>query len=137
MPLLCDLMTVFSRSQNIKRAEGYNPNRLYVDQLGVILAFSAATQLPAGVDVFWGLMKDITTSKEFLDMFDTKEVVFIVDRGLFSQDLIGDFSDEGINYAVPLRKNSQQIDLRWLRSDEAFICRDRAVRWARRPFVFS
>jgi transposase len=137
MPLLYDLTTVFSRSQNIKRAEGYNPDRLYVDQLGVILAFSAATQFPAGVDVFWGSMKDITTFKEFLDMLDPKEVVFIVDRGLFSQDLIKDFSDEGINYVVPLRKNSQPINLRWLRRQEAFICRNRAVRWARRPFVFS
>lgn len=131
--LLYDLTTVFSRSQNIKRAEkGYNPDRLYVDQLGVILAFSTATQLPAGVDVFWGSMKDITTFKEFLEMLDSEEVGFIVDRGLFSQDLIEDFSDDGINYVVPLRKNSQLIDLRWLRWQEAFIYRDRAVRWARR-----
>lgn len=131
--LLYDLTTVFSRSQNIKRAEkGYNPDRLYVDQLGVILAFSTVTELPAGVDVFWGSMKDISTFKEFLEVLEPADVGFIVDRGLFSQDLIKDFADEGINYVVPLRKNSQLIDLRWLRWQEPFIYRDRAIRWARR-----
>ena len=131
--LLYDLTTVFSRSENIKRAEkGYNPNHLYLDQLGVILAFSTATQLPAGVDIFWGSMKDITTFKEFLEVLEPQEVGFIVDRGLFSQELIEDFEEEGINYVVPLRKNSRLIDLRWLRWQEPFIYRDRAIQWARR-----
>lgn len=131
--LLYDLSTVFSRSQNIKRAEkGYNPDQLYLDQLGVILAFSTATDLPAGVDVFWGSMKDITTFKEFLDVLNPAEVGFIVDRGLFSQDLIEDFRAEDINYVVPLRKNSRLIDLRWLHWQPAFVFRDRPIRWARR-----
>jgi len=131
--LLYDLTTVFSRSQNIKRAEkGYNPDHLYIDQLGVILAFSTATNLPAGVDVFWGSMKDITTFEEFLEFLDPEDVGFIVDRGLFKTEIIEQFRENGINYVVPLRKNSTLIDLRWLDWQQAFTYRDRSIRWARR-----
>lgn len=131
--LLYDLTAVFSRSQNIKRAEkGYNPDRLYIDQLGVVLAFSTATDLPAGVEVFWGSMKDITTFREFLEVLEPEKIGFIVDRGIFSQDLIEDFDEKGINYVVPLRKNSKYIDLRWLHWQEPFMYRERAIRWARR-----
>lgn len=131
--LLYDLTSVFSRSQNIKRAEkGYNPDKIFMDQVGVILAFSTATGLPAGVEVFWGSMKDITTFKDFLDILEPREVGFIVDRGLVSEELVKDFQGEGINYVFPLRKDSKLIDLRWLRWQDPFIHRERAVRWARR-----
>lgn len=131
--LLYDLTTVFSRSQNIKRAEkGYNPDHLYIDQLGVVLAFSTATDLPVGVDVFWGSMKDITTFQEFLELLGPEEVGFIVDRGLFSEEIINQFRRDGINYVVPLRKNSTLIDLRWLNWQQGFTYRDRSIRWARR-----
>lgn len=131
--LLYDLSTIFTYSKSIKRAEkGYNPDNNYQPQLGTILAFSTASDLPTAVDVFWGSMKDITTFKEFLDLLDPSDVGFIVDRGLFSQELIGEFQETGINYVVPLRKNSTLIDLRWLHWQDAFIYRDRGIRWARR-----
>lgn len=131
--LLYDLSTVFTYSQNIKRAEkGYNPEQKYQPQLGTILAFSTADNLPTGVDVFWGSMRDITTFKEFLGLLEPSQMGFIVDRGLFSEQLIEQFQDRGINYVVPLRKNSNLLDLRWLHWQEPFIYRDRGIRWARR-----
>lgn len=131
--LLYDLTSVFSWSESIKRVEkGYNPEGLYRDQLGVILAFSTTTNRPMGVDIFWGSMKDITTFKEFIEVFAPDNVGFIVDRGLFSEDLIQGFDREGIGYIVPLRKNSRVIDLRWLRWHDPFVYRGRAIEWARR-----
>lgn len=131
--LLYDLSTVFTYSKNIKRAEkGYNPEKSQLPQLGTILAFSTEDNLPTGVDVFWGSMRDITTFKEFLDLLEPSEMGFIVDRGLFSQQLLERFRDRDINYVVPLRKNSTLIDLRWLHWQDPFIYRDRGIRWARR-----
>ncbi|KXB00515.1 hypothetical protein AKJ40_01175 [candidate division MSBL1 archaeon SCGC-AAA259M10] len=119
--------------KNIKLAEkGYNRNKHYIDQIGVILAFSTGTTLPAGVDVFRGSLKDISTFKEFLDLLEPKDIGFIVDRGMFSEPLIKDFRKEGISYVMPLRKNSKYIDLRWLRWKDPFTYRKRTVRWARR-----
>jgi hypothetical protein len=131
--LLYDLSTVFTYSKSIKRAErGYNPEQKHLPQLGTILAFSTETNLPTGVDVFWGSMRDISTFKEFLALLEPSEMGFIVDRGLFSQELIEQFRERGINYVVPLRKNSSLIDLRWLHWQEPFLYRDRGIRWARR-----
>lgn len=131
--LLYDLTTVFSQSQNIKRAEkGYNRKKLYINQIGVILAFSTENNLPAGVDVFRGSVKDITTFKEFLELLKPDEVGFIVDRGLFSEPLIKDLRKEGLSYVMPLRKDSKYIDLRWLRWQDPFTYRKRTIRWARR-----
>lgn len=131
--LLYDLTTIFSWSEQIKRVEkGYNADHLYRDQLGVVLAFSTATNLPVGVDVFWGSLKDITTFKEFLEVLEPAEVGFIGDRGLFSEALIEGFAAEGINYIIPLRKNSRLIDLRWLRWHDPFVYRGRGIDWARR-----
>lgn len=131
--LLYDLSTVFTHSKNIKRAEkGYNPEKKHLPQLGTILAFSTASNLPTAVDVFWGSMRDISTFKEFLDLLAPSDMGFIVDRGLFSQDLIEEFRSTDINYVVPLRNNSTLIDLRWLHWQEPFIYRDRGIRWARR-----
>jgi len=133
--LLYDLTTVFSWSEQIKRVEkGYNADKLYRDQLGVILAFSTETDLPTGIDVHWGSMKDVTTFREFLEMMDPEEVGFIVDRGLFSEDLIRGFAEEGISYVVPLKKNSRFGDPRWVQWRPAFEYQDRYIRWGKRHY---
>lgn len=133
--LLYDLTTVFSQSENIKRVEkGYNADDLYRDQIGVILAFSTATDLPAGIDVYGGAVKDISTFKEFLDLLDPEDVGFIGDRGLYSEDLVRQFRETDISYLFPLKKNSRLIDQRWVEWQPAFEYRDHSIRWGRRHY---
>ncbi|HEC56729.1 MAG TPA: hypothetical protein ENI32_02425 [Candidatus Syntrophoarchaeum butanivorans] len=43
-----------------------------------------------------------------------------------------DFRKEGINYVVPLRKNSKLMDTRWLRWRKPFIYRQRTIKWSRK-----
>lgn len=131
--LFYDLTSVFSWSENIQRAEkGYNPDHLYQDQVGVVMAFSARSQLPAGVDVYWGSMKDITTFRDFLKFFDAKDVGFVVDRGIVAKDLLKEFREKGVHYVAPLRKNDALIDLRQTRWQTPFLYRERPIRWTRR-----
>ncbi|RLG35396.1 DNA polymerase/3'-5' exonuclease PolX, partial [Methanosarcinales archaeon] len=79
--LLYDLTTVFTHSRNIRMAEkGYNNERKYCNQLGVVIAFSVEDMLPAGIEVYWGSMKDITTIKDFLERFRKRSMGFILDR---------------------------------------------------------
>lgn len=131
--LLYDLTTVFSRSTQISLAEkGYNPQNKYINQIGVVLAFSQATELPAGIEVFWGSLKDISTIGDFLDRLPTRHLGFILDRGFWSESLLEEFRSEGISYVAPLRKNLDLFDTRWVQWREPFIYRDRAIRWGRR-----
>lgn len=131
--LLYDLTTVFSHSQQISLAEkGYNAQQKYLDQIGVVLAFSQTQELPAGVEVYWGSMKDISTIDDFLARLPAREMGFILDRGFWSEQLLTEFREEGINYVAPLRKDSRLFDTRWVRWRDPFVYRERAIRWGRR-----
>lgn len=131
--LLYDLSTVFTHSKNTRLAEkGYNHEKKYNDQLGVVLAFSVGDSLPVGVEVYWGSMKDITTIKDFLNRFRERKVGFVLDRGFWSEKLVEDFRGEGINYIAPLRKNSKLQDMRWVRWKGPFSYRGRTIRWGRK-----
>lgn len=128
--LLYDLTSVITYSKNIKLAEkGYNADHEYLDQIGVIMAFSSITKLPVGVDVFYGSMRDITTIRDFIERFPKKDFGFIFDRGFSSYKLLEDLMEWGIHYMVPLRKNSTLIDIRWMRWKGPFLYRDKPVRW--------
>ena len=128
--LLYDLTSVITYSKNIKLAEkGYNADHEYLDQIGVIMAFSSITKLPVGVDVFYGSMRDITTIRDFIERFPKKDFGFIFDRGFSSYKLLEDLMQWGIHYMVPLRKNSTLIDIRWMRWKGPFLYRDKPVRW--------
>jgi len=128
-------LKVFSWSEQIKRVKkAYNADRLYRDQLGVILAFSTETDLPTGIDVHWGSMKDVATFREFLGVMDPEEVGFIVDRGLFSEDLIRGFAEADVSYVVPLKKNSRFAEHRWVDWRPAFEYQDRYLRWGKRHY---
>lgn len=131
--LLYDLTTIFSRSQQISPAEkGYNAENKYLNQIGVVLAFSRSTTLPAGVEVYWGSMKDISTIDDFLDRLPARTIGFVLDRGFWSEPLLRSFREEGISYVAPLRKNSTLFDTRWVQWRSPFSYRGRAIRWGRR-----
>lgn len=83
--LLYDLTSIFTYSKNIKLAEkGYNADHEYNDQIGVIMAFSSATKLPVGMDVFYGSIKDITTLEDFIARLPKRDIGLILDRGFSS-----------------------------------------------------
>jgi transposase len=131
--LLYDLTTIFSQSEQISLAEkGYNVGGEYRNQIGVVLAFSKATDLPAGVEVYWGSLKDISTIGDFLDRFQSRDLGFILDRGFWSEPLLEEFQEEGISYIAPLRKNSHLFDTRWVDWHGPFDYRGRAILWGRR-----
>lgn len=131
--LLYDLTTIFTQSKNIKLAEkGYNPDELYLDQIGIVLAFSKDTSLPTGIEIYWGSMKDITTIKDFLNRLNPENIGFILDRGFWSEPLLQKFQNQKISYIAPIRKNSKYMDPRWLRWKQPFTYRKRSIRWSRR-----
>lgn len=133
--LLYDLTTIFTHSQSMKLAEkGYNPDHQYVDQIGVMMAFSCKDSVPVGIDVSYGSVKDVSTIRDFLERLPEaarESVGFILDRGFTSYGLLDDFRKEGIRYVVPLKKNlsllSEPDALRWRGT---FLYRDRPIRWA-------
>jgi len=131
--LLYDLTAISTYSQSIKLAEkGYNADHEYIDQIGVVMAFSTGDKLPVGVEVYYGSIKDISTIRDFLDRYPQRKIGFIFDRGFSSYDLLDQFRADELSYIVPLRKDSRYIELRWLRWRGTFLYRKRPVRWGKR-----
>lgn len=131
--LLYDLSAVFTYSKNLNLAEkSYNAHHEYLDQIGIVMAFSTSNTEPVGIEVFFGSIKDITTFYDFKERYPQSNIGFIFDRGFTSYDLIQEFRENNIHYIIPLKKNSMYIDLRWLRWRKAFQYRKRPVRWGRK-----
>ena len=131
--LLYDLSAVSTYSQNCRLAEkGYNAHHEYIDQIGVVMAFSTKNCLPVGIEVYFGSIKDIKTIKDFLDKYPNRNIGFVFDRGFTSYKLLERFRKEKVNYVVPLKKNSKYMDLRWIRWRKPFSYRNRPIRWAKK-----
>ena len=110
--ILYDLTAIFTYSENIKMAEkGYNAHHKFLEQLGVIMAFSKTENLPVGIDVFHGSMKDIKTIREFVKRLPARDFGFIFDRGFSSYKLLDDLDAENISYIVPLKKDSKYLGI--------------------------
>ena len=131
--LLYDLSAVSTYSQNCKLAEiGYNAHHEYIDQIGVVMAFSSQNKLPIGIEVYFGSIKDITTISDFLDRYPNRNIGFIFDRGFSSYKLLKKFKEENVDYIVPLKKNSKYMDRRWMRWKDPFSYRNRPIRWSKK-----
>ncbi len=131
--ILYDLTAILTYSETIKTAEkGRNRDHSYLNQIGVVLAFSTHTNLPVGVEVFPGSMRDITTIQDFQKRFPKKDFGFIFDKGFSSYTLLDDLREDRTHYLVPLKKNSVYMDPRWLRWKGPFVYRGRHVLWAKK-----
>lgn len=131
--LLYDLTSIFTYSRMIKLAEkGYNSDHEYIDQIGVVMAFSTRDQIPVGVEVYHGSIKDISTLKDFLNRYPNRDIGFIFDRGFSSYKLLKEFKKDKTHYIVPLKKNSKYMDLRWTRWKGTFSYRKRPIRWTKK-----
>ena len=61
------------------------------------------------VDVFYGSIKDVKSLGYFIDRFKDRDIGFIMDRVLFSEDAIKDLGRIKMHYIVPLRRNSAMV----------------------------
>ncbi len=123
-----DMTAVMSYSRNLILAEkGYNPDFAKERQITVIIAFSVKTWVPVAVDVFFGSIKDIKSFRYFIERFKGQDIGFIVDRGMFAEDVIGNMRTLKIHYIVPLRSNSSIVPRRVAFTD-AFLYERRPIR---------
>lgn len=136
--LLCDLSRIFTYSENIKIAEkGWNTNHSYLNQIGIIMAFSVSDRSPVGIEVFPGSMKETKAIRDFRNRLRKKNIGYIWDRGFTDYDLLDELREDNTRYIVPLKKDSRFMDFRWVRWKGPFEYRKRNVRWSRRKCEYG
>ena len=108
--LFYDMTSIISYSKNLKLAEkGYNADHEHENQVTAMMAFSVSSWIPVAADVFYGSIKDIKSWGYFIDRFKDHDIGFIMDRGLFSEDVIKDLGKLKMHYIVPLRRDSTMV----------------------------
>ena len=130
--LFYDMTSIISYSKNLKLAEkGYNPNHEHENQVTVIMAFSVRSWVPVAVDVFYGSVKDIKSLGYFIDRFSDQDIGFIMDRGLFSENMIRHLRKLKMHYLVPLRRNSTLVPNK-IKFVSAFVYNGRPIQASRK-----
>jgi hypothetical protein len=109
--VMMDSTHIPSLSDNLAiNAKGYNPS-FHVDrQLRLMYLFSAKLKQPVYYRLIGGNITDISSMSRCVKEMNVKEVVFIADKGFYSQDNIRMLDEEKLQYIIPLRRNNTLID---------------------------
>jgi transposase len=126
--ILIDLTAMFSYSQNLTLLEkGVNKDHLKIPQINLILLFSSEHKVPTYIRLLPGSVRDVSTVKNTIKMADISNIVFIADRGFYSDTNLKSLNKENISYIIPLRRNSLLIPKRFLDFDDVFLYKNRPI----------
>lgn len=100
-----DLTVVFTRSEGITFAEN-NKERLRVLQINLVLLASLDDELPSAIRTIPGSVRDISTLYVTIEEFPLENVILVLDRGFFSDDLMEVLAGKDIFYVIPARSDS-------------------------------
>ena len=81
---------------------GYKYNQLKTDQVNLLMGYDADRGFPLFARVFRGTASDVSTIEDIVNIYEFKNVLFIVDRGFYSSNNLDLFSKNGSNFIIPL-----------------------------------
>ena len=102
-----DLSFIFTRSEGITFAErGYNSRHINLPQVNLVLMCSVEDELPAAIRVIPGSVRDITSLYVTVKEMPFSNILLILDRGFFSEEIIDFLNNSSVSYIIPVRRNS-------------------------------
>jgi transposase len=94
-----------SNQMNISR-HGYNAHREYEPQINLLYAFSSDEKSPVYYRIVPGNIRDVSALKLSIKETNLKGLIFIGDKGFGSKTNFELLEENGIQYIVPLKRNS-------------------------------
>jgi hypothetical protein len=91
-------------------AKGYNPSHDFDEQIRLMYLFSAQMKQPVYYRLINGNITDISSMSLCVKEMNVSDVVFIADRGFYSEKNIGELNNNKLQYIIPLRRNNLLID---------------------------
>lgn len=85
--------------------KGYKFRKLGEEQINLLMAYDINSKIPLISRVYEGASNDKVSIKDFLGQIELKNMLFIVDRGFYSEENIGLLSQNGNAYIIPLARN--------------------------------
>ena len=102
-------LTSNSEKMDINKA-GYNSRKEFDPQIGLMYAFSQDQSVPAYYRIVPGNIRDVTAFRLCLQESGIKNGVIIADKGFASDDNFKMLDQSGLQYIVPVKRNSTLFD---------------------------
>jgi len=133
--VLMDSTHSLSASENLAiNAKGYNPDFDFEKQIRLMYLFSAQMKQPVYYRLINGNITDVKSMSLCIKEMGVKDrVVFIADKGFFSQENITMMDQEKLSYIIPLQRSNSLIDFSPLQQPnfkkgmQYFIFQDRII----------
>ena len=109
--ILFDGTAIVSKSENLSGNRiGYNSHEKIASQFNLMYAFSADEMQPIYYRIISGNVRDVTALSLSLEESGMKNGIIVADKGFASTANFDDIESAGIQYVVPLKRNSSEID---------------------------
>lgn len=92
-------------ADNDLAAKGYKFQKLGERQINLLMAYDVNTFTPVLSRIYDGANVDKVSVRDLIDQVQIENVLFIVDRGFYSEENIDLFTQNGNAYIIPLAKN--------------------------------
>lgn len=91
-------------------AKGYNPSHDFDEQIRLVYLFSAKIKQPVYYRLINGNITDIKSMSLCIKEMNIQDVIFIADKGFYSQENIDELNKNNLQYIIPLKRNNSLID---------------------------
>jgi transposase len=109
--VLIDATPIFSKSKNIHEARlGYNNKKQWDSQVNLLYLYSEESSVPLFFKISPGDVREVKTLEHAIVSAGLKNVIIVGDKGFTSKINIDIIESKGINYILPLKRNSSLID---------------------------
>ena len=100
-----------SLSENMNvNAVGYNPGFTFEKQVRLMYLFSSRMKQPVYYRMINGNITDVKSMALCVKEFGQSDVIYIADKGFYSNDNIKMLDEEKLQYIIPLRRDNSLID---------------------------
>lgn len=109
--VMMDSTHIMSNSENLAvNVPGYNPSFDFGKQIRLMYMFSSEIKKPVYYRLVNGNIPDIASMSLCIQELGAKNVVFIADKGFYSEANITLLEEESLKFLIPLRRNNPAID---------------------------
>lgn len=109
--IIFDGSAIVSQSEKLDiNRKGYNGHRERNPQINLLYAFSRDAMQPAYYRVVPGNIREVSAIELSLKETGLENAVVVADKGFASNRIFAELDAAGLNYVIPLKRNSQLID---------------------------
>jgi len=130
--LAMDLSEFFSESGNVSFAEcGYNADHDRSPQINIALVCTQDSGIPVMVRMIPGSVRDIKTVCTTIKEMGRRDVMIVADRGFYSDENVDALDSCGMDFVMPVKRNSLIYERTDVKEYDFFDYRGRLIRFGK------